>query len=72
MTDIGTSRYSISSRLQSTLPRGIICLFVFPLIGIFVTGFAIIMSIREGRKLRQEMRDAAYEIKAVRDSMPEK
>ena len=51
---------------------GIICLFAFPPIGIFLTGFAIIMSIREGRKLRQEMRDAAYAIKTVRDSMPEK
>jgi hypothetical protein len=51
---------------------GIICLFVFPPIGVFLTGFAIIMSIREGRKLRKEMRNTAYEIKAVRDSMPEK
>ena len=51
---------------------GIICLFIFPPIGIFLTGFAILMSIREGRKLRKEMRDTAYEIKAVRDSMPEK
>lgn len=51
---------------------GIICLFVFPPIGVFLTGFAIIMSIREGRKLRKEMRDTAYEIKTVRDNMPEK
>ena len=51
---------------------GIICLFVFPPIGVCLTGFAIIMSIREGRKLRKEMHDTAYEIKAVRDSMPEK
>jgi hypothetical protein len=51
---------------------GIICLFVFPPIGIFLTGFAIIMSIREGRKLRKEIHDTAYEIKAVRDNMPEK
>ena len=28
---------------------GIICRFVFPPIGIFLTGFAIIMSIHEGR-----------------------
>lgn len=51
---------------------GIICLFVFPPIGIVLTGFAIIMSIREGRKLRKEMHDTAYEIKDVRESMPEK
>jgi len=51
---------------------GIICLFVFPPIGIFLTGFAIIMTVREGRKLRKEMHDTAYEIKAVREGMPEK
>lgn len=51
---------------------GIVCLFVFPPLGIFLTGFAVILSIREGRKLRKEMRDTAHEIKAVRDSMPEK
>lgn len=51
---------------------GITCLFVFPPIGIFLTGFAIIMTVREGRKLRKEMHDTAYEIKAVRDSMPER
>jgi NADH:ubiquinone oxidoreductase subunit 3 (subunit A) len=51
---------------------GIICLFVFPPIGVFLTGFAIIMTVREGGKLRKEMHDTAYEIKAVRDSMPEK
>lgn len=51
---------------------GIICLFLFPPIGVFLTGFAIIMSIREGRKLRKEMHETVNEIKAVRDSMPEK
>lgn len=51
---------------------GIICLFVFPPIGIFLTGFAIIVSIREGRKLRKEMYDTAYQIKGVRESMAEK
>ena len=51
---------------------GIVCLFVFPPLGVFITGFAVIMSIREGRTLRKEMCDTAYEIKAVRDSMPEK
>ena len=47
-------------------------MFIFPPIGIFLAGFAIIMSIREGRELRKEMHDAAYEIKAVRESMTEK
>lgn len=51
---------------------GILCLIFFPPIGIFLTGFAIIMTVREGHKLRKEMRDTAYEIKAVRDGMPEK
>lgn len=51
---------------------GIICLFVFPPLGIFLTGFAIIITIREGRKLRKEMRETAYEFKDVRQSMPEK
>ena len=51
---------------------GIICLFVFPPAGIFLTGFAIIMWIREGWKLCKEMRDTAYKIKDVRQSMQEK
>lgn len=51
---------------------GILCLFLFPPIGIFLTGFALIMSFREGRKFRKEMHDTACEIKGVRESMPEK
>ena len=51
---------------------GILCLIFFPPVGIFLTGFAIIMTVREGRKLRKEMHDTAYEIKDVRQSMPEK
>jgi hypothetical protein len=51
---------------------GIFCLFFVPPIGLFLTAFAIIMTIREGSKLRKEMHDTACEIKGVRQRMPEK
>jgi len=52
------------------LAGGIICLFVFPPIGLFFTGFAIVASIREGRKFREEKSKIARKIRKVRESMP--
>jgi hypothetical protein len=43
-----------------------------PPAGIFFTLFAIFVTVQGHRKLRKEMRDTAYEIKNVRESMPEK
>jgi hypothetical protein len=51
---------------------GIFCLFFFPPIGLFLTAFALIATIREGSKLRKEMHDTAYKIKDARQSIPEK
>lgn len=51
---------------------GIICLFVFPPLGLFITVFAIIATIREGKRNRQKMNEAARRIAVIRSEMPEK
>jgi phage shock protein PspC (stress-responsive transcriptional regulator) len=51
---------------------GIICLFVFPPIGIPLTIYVIIATIREGKKSRKEMNDAAENIAAANRGMPSK
>jgi hypothetical protein len=51
---------------------GILSLILFPPIGIFLTGFAVIMSFREGRKLREEMTETANRMGELKRDMPEK
>ena len=58
--------------MYAALIGGIICLFVFPPLGIVLTGFAVIMSVREGAKLRQAKTAIAQQIAEITKSMPEK
>lgn len=43
-----------------------------PPVGIFFVLFALFLTVQGHRKLRKEARDLAYQIKDVRESMPEK
>jgi hypothetical protein len=51
---------------------GIICLFVFPPIGIPLTIYVIIATIREGKKSHKDMKNSAENIAAANRGMPSK
>lgn len=51
---------------------GIIALLVFPPLGIAITGFALIVTIREGSKAGRELRATNQQIAEVEQNMPER
>ncbi len=58
--------------LYTSWVGAIAVLILFPPIGIFLTGFCLIATFREGRKSSLDMTKAAEEIRLVRESMPER